>query len=349
MTTDVFAPRPGYRDLMVYRVEAGPVDFDLGDNTNLFGSAPSARQAVIEWAAGDPAKYPTPGIGDLRAALGEWQGVEPDQVLGGCGSNDVLDSAMRALVEPGSKVAFAAPTFVMTAHFAAANSLVPVPVPTLADGTPDIDGLLATGAPIIYLATPNNPSGVVSDPAALDRLLDRAPYLVFLDEAYVEFAGSSRAREAVARGNVLVTRTFSKAWGLAGLRLGYGIGSAKLIREIEKARGPFKVNALAERAATAAVRRDQEWLAATIATVRTERESFAEGLRRIGFEPLSSAANFLGVPVSDAPKAADLLARRGVAVRAFTASPVFGDLLRITVGPPEAQRRVIDGLAELSR
>ncbi len=344
-----FEPRAGYRGLAVYRHEGGAVEFDLADNTNLFGSSPAARAAVAGWAAGDPSRYPTPGTDDLRESLGEWLGVAPANLLGGCGSNDILDSALRALVEPGSQVAYAAPTFVMTAHFAAANSLVPVPVPIRADGQPDVDALVATGAPVIYLASPNNPGGGAASNTAVDALLDRAPYLVILDEAYIEFAGASRACEAVARGNVLVTRTFSKAWGLAGLRLGYGVGAARLIEEIEKARGPFKVNALAEEAATAAVRHDQRWLASIVAQVTTARDEFVGQLRQLGFEPLRSDANFVSIPVPDARRAAVLLAERGVAVRAFIAAPVFGDLLRITIGPAAARQRVLEALAGVPR
>ncbi len=349
MTDRTFQPRAGYRDLAIYRTEGGAVEFDLSDNTNLFGSAPSARSAVAAWAAGDPASYPTPGIDGLRQALGSWIGVDPAAIVGGCGSNDVLDSAFRALVEPGATVAFAAPTFVMTAHFAAANSLVPIAVPTLPDGRPDVDALVATGASVIYLATPNNPSGVAATPEEIDSLLDRAPYLVILDEAYVEFAGPSRAREAIDRGNVLVTRTFSKAWGLAGLRLGYGIGAPRLIEEVEKARGPFKVNAVAEMAAAAAVNHDREWLRATVERIQEARRELVRELERLGLRPLRSDANFVAVPVPDAKAVADRLAERGVAVRALIGGTVFGDLLRITVGPPAAQQRLLETLAELPR
>jgi histidinol-phosphate aminotransferase len=256
---------------------------------------------------------------------------------------------MRALAEPGSRMAYAAPTFVMTSHFAAANSLIPVPVPIRADGDCDAAALVATGARVCYVATPNNPTGRAAGPAELDLLLDRAPGVVVLDEAYAEFADASRAREAAERGNVLVTRTFSKAWGLAGLRLGYGIGSAALVWELEKARGPFKVNAVAETAATAAVRNDRTWLAGVIATTRAARAALTDSLRALGYEVFRSDANFIGVKVPDAAAAAAFLAGRGVAVRPFSKAAVIGDVLRITVGPEEAMARVVEGLRRLPR
>ena len=341
--------RPGYRALSVYRTEASPAEVDLSDNTNLFGSAPSAVASLASWAATSPARYPTLVTEDLRAGLADWIGVAPDNIVGGCGSNDILDSAMRALGEPGSKLAYTSPTFVMTPHFAAANSLVPVPVATLPDGEPDVEGLLATGASIIYVASPNNPSGRAASRQAIETLLDRAPGLVLLDEAYTEYTGRSWARDAVSRGNAIVTRTFSKAWGLAGLRIGYGVGSAALMAEVEKARGPYKVNAVAERAAAAAVRNDRAWLDGLVATTVAMRESVVERLGRLGFDATGSSANFIPVRVPDARLAAEHLASRSVAVRAFPGQPGRNGLLRVTIGPEPMMARLLDGLGSLPK
>lgn len=341
------AARPGYGALTVYRQEAGPVEFDLSDNTNLFGSAPSALASVAAWAGRSPARYPSLAGGALRAAIAGWQGVADDEVVGGCGSNDILDAVMRAFGEPGFRLAYPSPTFVMTPHFAAANSLVPVAVETLPDGSPDIDALLATGAEIIYVASPNNPSGRAAPERALTALLDQAPGLVILDEAYVEYAGGSRAAEAPGRGNVLVTRTFSKAWGLAGLRLGYGIGARELVLEVEKARGPYKVNAVAEQAAAAAVREDRAWLDTIVAATVSARRRTVDAVTALGFRVMDSDANFIAVTVPDARSAAATLAARGVGVRAFIGAPVLGDLLRVTVGPDEMMAAFLAGLAEV--
>ncbi|MBM4185730.1 MAG: histidinol-phosphate aminotransferase family protein [Gemmatimonadetes bacterium] len=348
MTTP-WRPRDDYRNLKVYRTEAGPVEIDLSDNTSLFGSAPSALAEIAAFAHQRPARYPSAGTGPLREGLADWLGVRPENVVGGCGSNDVLDASMRALGEPGWRLAFPAPTFVMTPHFAAANSLRPIGVPVLADGAADVDGLLATGAELIYLASPNNPSGKAASADAIDRLLERAPRLVILDEAYVEFAGGSRVLDAVASGRAVVTRTFSKVWGLAGLRVGYAVGAPALIEEIEKARGPYKVNALAERASAAAVRHDRQWLAGVVRDVREAREELRGRLASIGYSSFGSDANFIAVSVPDAPGAAAALARGGIAVRAFPNAPVLGDLLRITVAPAPICDRLVAAFRELPR
>ena len=131
--------RAGYEHLTVYRHEGRQAECDLSDNTNLFGSAPSALASLAGWAGGDPARYPTTGNEALRGALASWLGVGPDQVVGGCGSNDILDSAMRALGARGSVLAYTTPTFVMTPHFARANSLDLLPVPSRLDGQPDVE------------------------------------------------------------------------------------------------------------------------------------------------------------------------------------------------------------------
>lgn len=339
--------RDAYRTLQAYRTEPPPVEVNLGDNTNAWGSAPSALAALTD-SAGLFA-YPPLTTQALREAIAEWLGIEPDQIVCGCGSNDIIDSSMRAFADPGSRVAFASPTFVMTPHFAATNSLVPVPVPVGRDFEVDADGLVAANAALVYVATPNNPSGALADPAAVQHLIDRASGVVVLDEAYAEFAGTSWVREAVARDNVLVTRTFSKAWGLAGLRLGYGIGAPRLLAELEKARGPFKVNALAERAARAAVRHDQAWLADVVRCVARSRERFLGRVNAAGFRTFPSAANFVAVAVPDARQASAALAARGIGVRAFPAIPGVGDLLRITIAAEPIMDRVVEGLEALPR
>ncbi|HEX5830151.1 MAG TPA: aminotransferase class I/II-fold pyridoxal phosphate-dependent enzyme, partial [Gemmatimonadaceae bacterium] len=134
---------------------------------------------------------------------------------------------------------------------------------------------------------------------------------------------------------LLVVRTMSKAFGLAGLRVGYAAGAPALVAEVEKSRGPYKVNALAERAALAALREDLPWVRARIAEAVTNRERLADGLRAIGLAPLPSNANFVLVPVTDAAALAQRLRDAGVAVRPFSALPTIGDALRISVGPWE--------------
>ncbi|MGQ0539296.1 MAG: aminotransferase class I/II-fold pyridoxal phosphate-dependent enzyme, partial [Gemmatimonadaceae bacterium] len=169
--------------------------------------------------------------------------------------------------------------------------------------------------------------------------------VLIIDEAYAEFAGSSLAGIAPSHGRLVVVRTFSKAFGLAGLRVGYAVGAPALVREIEKARGPFRVSTVALRAAQEALTNDLEWMRARVADAITSREEFVRLLRARGFAPLPSAANFVLVPVAQATKVADRLWQNGIGVRAFTQLHRIGDAVRVTIAPREAMIRVADALA----
>jgi histidinol-phosphate aminotransferase len=172
---------------------------------------------------------------------------------------------------------------------------------------------------------------------------------VILDEAYAEFMGDGWIARAPDAPNLLVTRTLSKAFGLAGLRIGYAAGAPALVAEVEKSRGPYKVSAIAERAAVAALREDGAWVTARVAEVRANRERLAAALRALGLAPLPSAANFLLVPVPHADHAARRMRAAGVAVRPFEDLRAVGDALRITVGPWPMMEAALAALEEALR
>jgi histidinol-phosphate aminotransferase len=267
-------------------------------------------------------------------------------VVTGCGSDDVLDSAIRAFGEPGDRIAYPEPSFSMIPVFARLNGLEPVPVPLTDDFDADAGALLATGARIIYLCSPNNPTGTTTSRSTIERIVERAPGLVIMDEAYAEFAGSSAADLLETSERLLVTRTMSKAFGLAGLRVGFGAGAPALVAEVEKSRGPYKVGALAERAALAALGADLPWVRAHAAEAVSLRARLVSALRNLGLSPLPSAANFVLVPVPDAAEISARMRARGVAVRPLLELPRFGDALRITVGPWPMLDACLDALRE---
>jgi histidinol-phosphate/aromatic aminotransferase/cobyric acid decarboxylase-like protein len=177
---------------------------------------------------------------------------------------------------------------------------------------------------------------------------------VILDEAYAEFVAEPLTDLATIHANVFVTRTMSKAFGLAGLRVGYGIGSATLVNAVEKVRGPYKVSITAERAAVAALREDRAWVGAYVSEIGESRERFCEALRGLGLAPLPSSANFVLVPMRNATEIARELRVLGVGVRAFSdlasrlpaLQKAYGAALRITVGPWPVMCRVVDALVE---
>jgi histidinol-phosphate aminotransferase len=224
------------------------------------------------------------------------------------------------------------------------NGLTPIGVPVLANGDVDADAMLAVRAQLTYLCTPNNPTGTAHSRAAVERVIAQAPGAVIVDEAYAEYADDVFTAEAAQQSHVLATRTLSKSFGLAGLRIGFGIGAAALVDEVAKARGPYKVNAFAERAAHAALTNDREWMADIALEVRELRPRFAAELRAIGLAPLPSQANFLCVPVNDARAIAGKLLTQGIAIRPLVGVPGIGDALRIGLGPWPMLERVINGL-----
>jgi histidinol-phosphate aminotransferase len=336
--------RETIRDIIPYPTERTRCAADLSDNTNLFGAPPAALRELSRSDADDVTRYPGIHTRQLRAALAGYAGVKPNEIVTGCGSDDVIDSAVRAFAEPGEALAFSEPTFSMIPVFAKVNGLIPTPVPFRSSGDIDPDRLLATEARIIYICSPNNPTGSPATRASVDRVLERATGIVILDEAYGEFTDAGRIGEAPLHDRLLVTRTLSKAFGMAGFRLGYGTGAAALVHEIEKVRGPYKENAPAERAATAALREDVAWMRAMAEQAVLNRTRFAAVLREHGMHPHPSEANFLLVPIEDAGSVARIMRERGVAVRPYPRLPGIGDALRITIGPWPLMQLALDAL-----
>lgn len=336
--------RAAYNAVPLYDPKRAPIDLDLTDNTNLWGLPPTAERTMREIAVSSVTRYPTLYAAELKEALAKYVGVTPDMIVTGCGSDDILDSAMRAFGEPGDVVAGPEPSFAMIPIFARMNALEYTGVTELSSHQPDIDALLATRAKVIYLCSPNNPTGAIMPRDAIERVVDEATGVVFIDEAYAEFAGVSSADLAFKSDRVLVIRTMSKAFGLAGLRIGYAIGQARLVTEVEKSRGPYKLNAMAEQMALAALRHDRDWVDEHVALAVQLRERLATELGTMGLAPLRSSANFVCVPVANCVAVGQALRSRGVAVRPFPALPHVGDALRISVGPWPLMQRLLDAL-----
>ncbi|MDB4912228.1 MAG: hisD [Gemmatimonadetes bacterium] len=325
--------RATFRDLSLYEPNRAPCALDLSDNTNRWGAPPSAEHALRNVGAERVTRYPSVYTPELKVALAEYAGVRAEEIATGCGSDDILDSAIRAFAEPGDKLAYPDPTFGMLPIWAQMNGLVAVPVATPDPHSVNIDALLATRARIIYLCSPNNPTGVALPRAGIMRLLEHAAGIVVLDEAYAEFAGDGWLAEAPRHPTLIVTRTMSKAFGLAGLRIGYAAAAASTITQIEKARGPYMTSGVAERAALAALRDDREWVRTHVAAAKESRTRFRAALAAAGIPSLPSDANFVLVPVADAAAVAGHMRAAGVAVRPFQRLCGIGDGVRITVAP----------------
>jgi histidinol-phosphate aminotransferase len=340
--------RPSYRDISLHSTPGERCQVDLSDNTNLWGAPPAALRALQATTEETVTRYPAPFEPALREALSDYTGVPVDMIVAGCGSDDILDSAIRAFGESGGFLCLPAPSFSMIPVFARTNGLIPVEVPLTGQADADAATMLDTGAQITYLCSPNNPTGGAFSRETVERIVWGAAGLVIIDQAYAEFGGESFIDLASSGRPVLVTRTLSKAFGLAGLRVGYGIGSPELLGEIMKARGPYKVNALAERAAVAALENDQRWVADRVADAVANRVRFRQELSVRGITSLPSAANFVLVPIEDCVAVSERLRSLGIGVRALPALPGIGDALRIGIGPWDMMERCLDALGAVA-
>jgi histidinol-phosphate aminotransferase len=348
--------RAEVRALSIYAPDQTPCTIDVSDNINLWGMPPAAERALREAPPERVTRYPSPYAGPLREALVRYAGVSGASVVTGCGSDDVLDAVMRAFGAPGDRIAYSAPTFSMIPTFARINGLEPVAVPLHADFDVDPERLVETGAKLVYLCAPNNPTATTISRAAVEHVVERAAGIVVLDEAYAEFASATHMDLVARHERLLVTRTFSKAFGLAGLRVGYGIASPELVALVERARGPYKVNALAECAALAALGDGPDalgWMRSHAVLAKGSRARLTAGLAALGLPPLDSDANFVFVPTARAASLARRLRERGILVRALANLPrdvevlraANGEALRIGVGPWEMMQAVLDALA----
>ena len=340
--------RENYRDIALYDAPRDFVALDLSDTTPLWGAPPAALRVIA--AANEKAlsRYPTAYEPALAAAIAGYVGVSAEMIACGCGSDDVLDSAIRAFAQPGEVLCLPDPSFSMIPVFARTNGMVPVAIPLTDSLDIDVDAMLETGARIIYLCTPNNPTGGALSRETVEQIVDRAPGLVIIDQAYVEFGGESYVDLASSGRPVLVTRTMSKAFGLAGLRVGYGVGAPELITEVLKARGPYKVSSLSERAAITALKTDQAWVTERIKEAVVNRSRLRAELKMRGISSLESAANFVLVPIRDCVTVAALLESVGVRVRALPQLSGIGDAIRVAVGPLEMMQRFLDALEEVA-
>ncbi len=325
--------RAAYQDVPLYDPKRSPVEIDLTDNTNLWGIPPRAEQVLRESLSSVITRYPSLYAGELKAALAHYAGVTPDMIVTGCGSDDVLDSAMRAFAAPGERVVSSLPSFAMVPIFARMNDLAWTGVTETPDHAIDVNALLAEPSKVLYVCTPNNPTGAVTPVRTLRELASRCAGVLVVDEAYIEFGGEPATELVREFDRVLLVRTMSKAFGLAGLRVGYAIGQPSLVLEVEKSRGPYKVNALAEQVATAALTHDMAWVQEHVTLAVELRERLSAELRTRGLNPIPSGANFVCAAVPHCVAVGQAMRARGVAVRPFPDLPHIGDALRFSVGP----------------
>jgi histidinol-phosphate aminotransferase len=321
----------------------------LASNENPLGPSPRAL-AAMRAAIGAVHRYPDGGGFYLKRRLAEKLGVGADQIALGNGSNEILELLARSFLRPGEDAVMSEQAFVVYASVVQAAAGIPRTVP-LREFTHDLDAMAALvgkSTRLVFLGNPNNPTGTIYRRDAFERFLARIPkdVVIVADDAYAEYVEDPEypsTLEYHKPDRLLVTlRTFSKIYGLAGLRIGYGVGPSEVIAALERIRQPFNVNTLAQVAALAALD-DEEHVERSRRTNREGMRFLEVGFTRLGLAYVPSQANFILVRVGDGEQVYEKLLRQGVIVRPV-AGYGFPEHVRVTVGTSEENRRFVDAL-----
>jgi histidinol-phosphate aminotransferase len=321
----------------------------LASNENPLGPSPKAV-AALAGGAETLHRYPDGGAYRLRQAIADRWKVTSDQVILGNGSDEILGLLARTFLSPGDEAVMADHTFVIYKMEVVAAHGRPVVVPLIHE-THDLEGMARAVTPrtrLFFVCNPNNPTGTMVSAEAVRRLMATLPehVIVVFDEAYLEYVRSPQFPDTIAYVNqgrhAIVLRTFSKIYGLAGLRIGYGITTPEICNFLNRVRPPFNANSLAQRAALAALT-DDEHVAKSRAINETGMEQVEGGLRALDFTPIPSQANFLYFDVRrDGRQVFDALLREGIIVR-----HIEGRMLRVTIGQRDENTAFLQALKKV--
>lgn len=323
----------------------------LASNENPRGIGPRTR-AAIEASLADIARYPDGNGHDLKVALGRRYGVDLGAIVLGNGSNDVLEIVASAFLGPGRAAVYSQHCFAVYPLATQARGARGIAVPAKNYGH-DLDGMLAAideETYVVWIANPNNPTGTLLQPDALEAFLKKVPerVLVVVDEAYNEYLPPEFKSETVKwlkrHPNLIVSRTFSKAYGLAGLRVGYAFAHPSVADIMNRVRQPFNVNSIGLAAATAALD-DMEFVARSFAENLQGMRQIEEGARSLGLDWIPSFGNFITVRVGKANEVYRRLLKRGVIVRPVGGGYQLPEHLRISIGTPAENERFLVALA----
>ena len=321
----------------------------LASNENPLGPSPKAL-AVINDSAATLHRYPDGGAFRLREALADRWKVTSDHIILGNGSDEILGLLARAFLSPGDEAVMADQTFVIYKMevMAAHGKAVTIPLKQWRHDAGAMAEAITARTRLLFICNPNNPTGTMVSGEEVARLVTRVPehVIIVFDEAYFEYVRSSQFPDTmtyVKQGrNVIVLRTFSKIYGLAGLRIGYGVTTPEITNFLNRVRPPFNANSIAQRAALAALD-DDEHVANSRAVNQAGMEQVVAGLRALGFTPIPSEANFVYFDVGrDGRQVFDALLRHGIIVR-----HIEGRMVRVTIGQAEDNQVFLTALARV--
>lgn len=319
----------------------------LNTNENPYPPSPAAMEVLrnldSEWLR----RYPDPFANEFRQATSDALGVPADWIIVGNGSDDVLNVLIRACAEGERKIVYPMPTYVLYRTLAEMQPADRIEIPYGAEYRLPIDELVAANGAVTFIASPNSPSGHSVSNDDLRQLASRLSGVLAVDEAYVDFAEETALPLVQEFENVIVIRTLSKGYSLAGLRLGFGIANPTLLSGLFKVKDSYNIDAIACLVGAAAMR-DQAYKNACAEQVKASRAKLAIDLKQLGFQLWDSQTNFLLAqpPQGNAEQIYLALKQRGILVRYFN-QPGLSDKLRITVGTEEQNQILIEALVAL--
>ncbi|MDP6046197.1 MAG: histidinol-phosphate transaminase [Phycisphaerae bacterium] len=318
----------------------------LNTNENPYPPSPAAVQAMRDLDPDLLRRYPDPMARRFCQAISDVLEVPVDRVLPGNGSDDILVMISRACLQPGKKVAFAIPTFEF--YEVQANIENATCVPIDCDPIEAAQRLADADADVTFVASPNSPTGVLTPIDVLDDLAGRLTGLLVIDEAYADFSSENALTLAAEHDNVIILRTLSKGYSLAGLRMGFAVSQPAILDGLLKTKAIYNVDAVACAAATAAIL-DQDHKNANARKVIASREALGDELAELGFTFPASEANFLLVrpPIGNAAEIYEALKARGILVRYFQQNAILADKLRITIGTDDQNAALVAALKEI--
>lgn len=322
----------------------------LNTNENPYPPSPRVRRAIVKEATSALRLYPAPNADAFIEAAARTYKFPRQMILAGNGSDELLAMLFRSTLDRGDKVAYVEPTYSLYDTLAQIQDATVIRVPLGPGFTLPLEALGRENARLTIVCSPNSPCGTLAAPAQLDTLAKAvAGRLLVIDEAYVDFAESNALMLAKRHTNVIVLRTLSKSFSLAGMRLGLCFGHPQLIEQLQKVKDSYNLNRLAIAAGAAALS-DLPWMRANVERVKRTRASTEKQLRSLGFDVPPSQSNFVMARLAGrdlAPLAAGLR-RRGILVRHFPRS-IFSDALRISIGKPAEMRALLSALPPLLR
>ncbi|MDI3535840.1 MAG: histidinol-phosphate aminotransferase [Eubacteriaceae bacterium] len=338
--------RENIKNLVAYKVDAPQYEIIVNANESAYDFPMILkRQFCDDICNTDLNRYPEACFPELLEALSDYTGVPTEGIICGSGSDEVIALINQAFVDPGDVIVSHSPSFSMYEIWSSIANANYVPVPDLADHIPDLDSIIQKAneldAKIIYLCNPNNPTGYTFSREQILKVLDSVSALLILDEAYIEFFGESSVDLLKKYPNLLVLRTFSKAFGLAGIRCGYALGNKDIIDVLYKVKGPYNLNVMTQKIAVLALK-NRDKILSHLGEIRSERETIKselESLKTLKIYPSGSNFIFFETPLAQAIY--QKLLDNNILIKWFKDTDRHPGSIRFSIGKPSENQQIL--------